>query len=237
MGAGTASRSHVFTIFSFALAKLNNWVCPLVRSSVCSSSKPLHLDIVVWAQKSSEKNYVWKNLTLRDFFKKNIFFFDLSWDYILVKEHGCMYGLMNGANSDNAVSIQKMVNQITFTLLHGDMGHSNSLGSACSLPPFLLNWVVSHQETHPKGRGHAQIFGGEKEIVVGAKKALKKTMSGKIWHLENFRFFFQSDSNVNLCIWTYRLSTKSSEKNNVWKNLTLRDFFKKKFPFFFLQTY
>ena len=115
-----------------------------------------------------------------EIFSKKIFFFDLS----------CMDGLMNGANSDNAVSIQKMVNQITFTLLHGDMGHSNSLGSACSLPPFLLNWVVSHQETHPKGRGHAQIFGGEKEIVVGAKKALKKTMSGKIWHLENFRFFF-----------------------------------------------
>ena len=33
----------------------------------------------------------------------------MSWDVILVKEHGCMYGLMNGANSDNAVSIQKMV--------------------------------------------------------------------------------------------------------------------------------
>ena len=26
-----------------------------------------------------------------------------------MKEHGCIYGLMNGANSDNDVSIQKMV--------------------------------------------------------------------------------------------------------------------------------
>ncbi len=30
-------------------------------------------------------------------------------DFILVKEHGCMYVLMNGANSDNTVSIQKKV--------------------------------------------------------------------------------------------------------------------------------
>ena len=33
----------------------------------------------------------------------------MSWDDTLVKEHGCIYGLMNGANSDNDVSIQKMV--------------------------------------------------------------------------------------------------------------------------------
>ena len=26
-----------------------------------------------------------------------------------MKEYGCMYGLMNGADSDNAISIQKMV--------------------------------------------------------------------------------------------------------------------------------
>ena len=47
-------------------------------------------------------------------------FFNLTSDFILVKEYGCMYGLMNGADSDNAVSIQKMVDQITFTLHFGD---------------------------------------------------------------------------------------------------------------------
>ena len=36
-------------------------------------------------------------------------FFNLTSDFILVKEYGCMYGLMNGADSDDAVSIQKMV--------------------------------------------------------------------------------------------------------------------------------
>ena len=36
-------------------------------------------------------------------------FFNLTSDFILVKEHGCMDGWMNGANSDNAISIQKMV--------------------------------------------------------------------------------------------------------------------------------
>ena len=30
---------------------------------------------------------------------------------ILVKEHGCIYGWMNGTNSDNAVSIQTMATQ------------------------------------------------------------------------------------------------------------------------------
>ena len=43
--------------------------------------------------------------------------FNLTSDVILVKEHGCIYGLMNGANSDNDVSIQKMVgrNMVTLT--------------------------------------------------------------------------------------------------------------------------
>ena len=63
-----------------------------------------------------------------EIFSKKIFFFDfffnLTLEDRLVKEQGCMYGGMNGANSDNAVSIQKMVNQITFTLLHGDKGHA-----------------------------------------------------------------------------------------------------------------
>ena len=144
--------------------------------------------------------------------------------------------------------------------------YGKRLGSAL-FPPFLLNiWVVSHQETHPKGRGHAQIFMGRKEIVVGAKKLWKKQC------LENrtLRDFFKKkivfDFQLLLCTITYyylllllltttttttvclfvhsfvclfviktsafghsRLSTKSSEKNYVWKNLTLRDFFKKNF--------
>ena len=48
---------------------------------------------------------------------------------------------MNGANSDNAVSIQKMDNQITFTLLHGGKGSRAEFTSLVSawqrvhLPP------------------------------------------------------------------------------------------------------
>ena len=61
---------------------------------------------------SSEKNYVWKNLTLRKF---STFFFNLSSDVILVKEHGCIYGWMNGTNSDNAISIQTMVTRTMAT--------------------------------------------------------------------------------------------------------------------------
>ena len=55
-------------------------------------------------RKNSEKNYVWKNLTDR-------IFFNLTSDDRLVKEHGCMYGWMNGTNSDNAISIQTMATQ------------------------------------------------------------------------------------------------------------------------------
>ena len=39
------------------------------------------------------------------------FFFNLSSDVILVKEHGCIYGWTNGTKSDNAISIQTMATQ------------------------------------------------------------------------------------------------------------------------------
>ena len=79
-----------------------------------------------------------------------------------MKEHGCMYGLMNGANSDNAVSIQKMVTRN-------------------SLEGYPLEWLGGRiLPPHDVGRGHAQIFLGKKEIVIFSTFALKTTMSGKI---------------------------------------------------------
>ena len=50
----------------------------------------------------------------------------------LVKEHGCMYGWMNGTNSDNAVSIQTMA---TRTMVTQNM-----------IAPKMVGWLVGWSE-------------------------------------------------------------------------------------------
>ncbi len=92
---------------------------------------------------SSKKNYVWKNLRDRIFF--NIFF-NLNSDVILVKEHGCIYGCMNGTNSDNAISIQTMVTRTMATqkmvgrnMVYRNMVTPNMVGWNLVTPNMVLN--------------------------------------------------------------------------------------------------
>ena len=150
---------RIFLIFSFALAKLNNWVCPFVRSFVCAfvrlSYKFLHLDIVVWAQKALKKTMSGKIWHLEIFSKKNIFFFNF----------------------------QLLLCTITYYYLLLRLGLFVCL--------FVRSFVcLSSKFLHL-------------DIVVWAQKPLKKTMSGKIWHLENFRFFiyYDYDDYDLLCLW------------------------------------
>ena len=77
---------------------------------VCVSFKTMFLDIVVGAKKY--QHFIWKKTMSGKIWhleKFRLFFFNLSWDVILVKEHGCIYGWTNGTKSDNAISIQTMV--------------------------------------------------------------------------------------------------------------------------------
>ena len=103
---------------------------------------------------SSEKNYVWKNLRDRIFFN---FFFNLSSDVILVKEHGCMYVWMNGSNSDNAISIQTMATQKMVTqkmvgrnMVSRNMVTPNMVGRNMVTPNMVGRNLVTPNMVTPK---------------------------------------------------------------------------------------
>ena len=63
----------------------------------------------------------------------------------LVKEHGCMYGWMNGTNSDNAISIQTMATRtmVTQKMVGRNMVAPNMVGRNMVTPNMVGRNLVT----------------------------------------------------------------------------------------------